>query len=379
MKARTAALLVLAILLGLTVEIIVRILRTPAPAPLARPAAQSTPPDVSVGAEASPPPAAAPAQPATPLTSLRARIDSLLARLQAGEAGAADLAQLERELFAADPRLAIRAILQFLGTGQDAPTGEEFALGEGGKLAGAPTLRVALMDWLGRLSKQAGTADAAQFARTVLDSKNSADEWALSLRNVAWHDPRDTAFLAGKLREMLAHEPWLARPSAGMLEAFDIAVFTKDPTLVPTLASNLSGGNRDLQRAAAVALDRLAEAAALPVMTYLNGNPQILSERPFVRADYFAKADLSQPAERQAVENYLTRPDISLPEKTKLLKGFVTPASFVSDNLLTAPPVPADDSARFLSVEKTTKEWITTGRFPDLTSELQKLQSRIPR
>ncbi len=378
MKARTAALLVLAILTGLTIELIVAGLR-------------SAPEQVKITPPASPLPSSAapsanfstvrpPVQtPDKPTSALRSRIDSLLARLQKGEAGAADLAQLERELFAADPGFAIRAILQFLATGQDSPTSEIFTLGEGGKLTGAPTLRVALMDWLGRLSKRSGSADAAQFARTVLDAKTAPDEWAVSLRNVAWHDPRDSAYLGGKFREMLGYQPWNAQPSDGMLEAFDVAVFTKDPALIPVLDAAARSGKSDLQRAAAVALDRLAEEAALPVMNYLNANPALLSDRPFVRADYFAKADLGQTGERQAVENYLERPDISVAEKAKMLKSITTPASFVSDNLLTAAPEPADDTARLTALGKTTKEWLTTGRFPELTTELQRLQYRIPR
>jgi hypothetical protein len=142
----------------------------------------------------------------------------------------------------------------------------------------------------------------------------------------------------------------------------------------------INGQDLALQRAAAVALDRLSEAAPLQVMTYLNANPATMADRPFVRADYFAKANLSQPSELQAVEVYLGRADVSVAEKVKLFKGLITPATFVSENLLTPPtPEPSeDDAARLAGIAKTTRRWIETNRFPELQSELQRLQSRLP-
>ncbi len=301
----------------------------------------------------------------------------MLEKLRSGQAGPADLAQLAEELSAADKRQAFRAILDFLSTGQDAATGAEFVPGSDGQLASAPTLRIALMDLLGKLSNQTGGGEAAAVARSVLERKDSADEWAISLRNIAQHEPRSTAYLAGKMQELLSNAPWLARPSAGMLEAFDLTVFIKDPKLIPPLAAMVGGENPPLQRAAAVALDRLSEAAPFQVMSYLNQNPKVMADHPFIRADYFSKANLGDPQQRQAVEMYISRPDVGLAEKTKLLKGLLAPASFVSENLLTQPPPPVDDSVRLATLEKTVGEWIKVNRFPELQPELQRLQSRM--
>jgi hypothetical protein len=308
---------------------------------------------------------------------LLARIEGLFAKLMAGNGAGADLAQLKRDLFAADPREAISAISDFLNSGQDARTGQDFSIGAGGQLDQAPTLRVFLLDLLGTLARETRTADAATIARTILENKTSADEWAIALRNVAWHEPTATAFLSSKLREMLGHEPWLQSPSAGMLEAFDVAVFTHSPEMIPPLAESLRSNQVPLQRAAAIALDRLAERAPLEVMNYLNVNPGTMADRPFVRADYFAKADVAQPAHRQALEIYLSRADVALAEKTKLLEALAMPASFLSESLLSAPVPEPDEAARRDAIATTTADWLAKNRFPQLIPQISELRRRI--
>ena len=318
-----------------------------------------------------------PSQSANPSNPVLAQIHELLAKLQRGQADRADLARLRRALAEGDPQVAISAILAFLATGLDAKTGEEFTIGEGGQLAGAPTLRVLLLDQLGTLSRKTGGGEAAAFARELLDEKNSADEWAIAMRNVAWHEPQAKAFLSEKMRQLLTHEPWRTRPTAGMLEAFDIIVFTRDPTFVPTLADLARTEQTELQYAAEVALDRLSETAPLEVMNHLNANPAVLADRPFLRADYFAKADLAQIPQRHAVENYLSRTDVTGDEKTKLLKGLLTPGTFVSDNLVTEPPAPGDDTARLATLQQTVQQWLDNNRFPQLRPELLQLSGRL--
>ena len=305
-------------------------------------------------------------------------IDQLLALLENGTATEGDLEALKRTLLSADPALATAAILDFLATGRDARTGLDFALRPGGELA-APTLRVLLMDVLGRIAKRDGTDSAAKLARETLEKKDSADEWAVALRNVAWHEPAATAYLSAKAREMLAHAPWRAAPTGGMLEAFDVIVFTKDASFTADLAAAQNDPDTQLRHAADVALDRLAAASPLDVMSYLNAHPATLAERPMLRADYFAKADLAQAGQKTALEFYLGRPDIADAEKTKLLKALATPAAFVSENLLTEPPPEPDDAAREHAILAATHEWLTGKRFPPLESQLLQLQRRLAR
>ncbi len=314
----------------------------------------------------------------TPSSPLAAGIEKLLALLESGTATEGDLDALKRALLAAEPAAASAAIRDFLATGRDARTGLDFTLRPGGDLA-APTMRVLLMDVLGRIAKRDGTGDAAKLARETLEKKNSADEWAIALRNVAWHEPAATGYLAAKAREMLAYAPWRAAPTSGMLEAFDVIVFTKDATFTADLAKAQTDPNEQLRHSADVALDRLAAASPLDVMSYLNSHPATLAERPMLRADYFAKADLAVPGQKTALEFYLGRPDIAVEEKSKLLKALATPASFVSENLLTPPPSEFDEGARERAILLALGEWLTANRFPSLHSQFLTLQRRLAR
>ncbi len=305
-------------------------------------------------------------------------IDQLLALLESGSATESDIEALKRALLAADTAQATSAILEFLASGRDARTGLDFTLRPGGELT-APTLRVLLMDVLGRIGQRDGTDAAAKLARETLEKKDSPDEWAIALRNLAWREPAATRYLSEKARELMTYAPWRAAPTGGMLEAFDVIVFTKDASFTPDLAAAQSDPNSALRHAAEVALDRLAAASPLDVMTYLNTHSAILAERPMLRADYFAKADLAIPGQKTALEYYLGRPDIAATEKAKLLKALATPASFVSENLLTTTPAAPDDTARERVILAATREWLTGNRFPPLQSQLLTLQRRLAR
>ncbi len=268
-------------------------------------------------------------------------------------------------------------MLSFLSTGQDARTGETFGIQKGGGLAGAPTFRVMLLDLLGRIARDSGSDEALKYSRALLARQTSADEWAIALRNVAWSAPEDRTYLATKMREMLAYQPWRQQPGAGFLEAFDVIVFTRDVTFSADLAAMANSEDDSLKRAAATAMDRLSEMAPLDVMNYLNGHPAEFSALPFLRADYFSKADLSQVQQRQAVETYLARADVTAAEKDKLLSVLASPGSFVGDTLLT-DPAPADEPPqRSSGLRAAVGDWLKGNRFPSLTGPLVQLQRRL--
>ena len=322
------------------------------------------------------PPTAVASAPAAKAGGLAEGLKSLLAKFRDSSGTPADLAALREAVRAADPREAMVAITEFLKSGQDWRTGEAFTVGPGG-LSGAPTLRVLLMDLLGQLARETGSGAADAVARSTLEAKTSPEEWAISLRNVAWSEPNATGFLSAKMHEMLAEPAWTAAPSAGLLEAFDVIAYAGDPGFIDQLSALARGDSSALGRAALVAMDRLSERAPLAVMEYLNANPALLGERPMLRADYFAKADLSQPAQQTAIETYLGRADVGVAEKTKLLQALATPASFVSDNLLTPPPVPGDDAARQRTLGTVLGGWLQANRFPELAGVIAQVRGEI--
>jgi hypothetical protein len=324
----------------------------------------------------------APAKPApkisTPIAATaetKTVIEDFLDRLQRRQVTPAQLLGFRNALLEGDPATVIPAILAFLATGKDVTTGLAFELGDDGVLEHAPTLRLLLLDVLGRLSRTARTADAAKVSREILAEKKSSDEWAIALRNLAWHEPQSRTFLASKFSEMIRHDPWRTQPGSGFLEAFDVAVFSQQMTVMEPLNEALQDPTTELQRAAAVALDRLAESAPLEVMQKLNAQPQLFADHPFLRADWFAKADLRVQAQRTAFETYLARPDVTMAEKDKALKALASPGQFISKNLLTKPPSPGDDDEREAAVLSATNDWVK--KFPELTRPLAILRERL--
>lgn len=274
----------------------------------------------------------------------------------------------------AEPAVAAAAIRQFLAGKEDASTGLAFKVGQNGVLTEAPTLRTFLMDQLGSISMQAGLADAAEVGREVLQTKDSADEWAVSMRNVAWADPTGSkAYLAAKARELIDYAPWQKTPTVGYLEAFDAASYSGDASLFGDLAP-LAHENSPLQHAALVAMDRLSALSPDKVSNYLNSHPDVLSDRPLVRADYMGKVDLSDPAQQAQAVQYLQREDVSIEEKSKFLARLGLPAGFVSNNLLTPPETQVMNIfAHRALVNQAASTWLQSGQFPTLQAPLQKL------
>ncbi len=331
-------------------------------------------PSDSTGATADQKPAGEPQQPDT---SPAGMIAQLFERLRSGSFTPEDLEALRRNLLAADPAQAIAAITAFLATGQDANTGERFGVSAGGVLGGAPTMRVLLLDLLGRICKKSGGPEAAAVARALMERKTSADEWAIALRNVGWSTPGERPYMAGKVREMLRYESWRRQPSGGFLETFDVIVFLRDASFTPELHEMATGEDKALQRAAAIAMDRLSEMNPLDVMNWLNSNPDEFSAKPMLRADYFAKADFSQLQQRQAVETYLSRTDVQDVEKAKLLNAIAAPGSFAAENLLTAPPPEEEPPQKIEDLRKTVADWVKENRYPLLLPSMLQLQARL--
>lgn len=329
---------------------------------------------VSANAQSSP---AAPATPRFEDLTPAGIIAGIFEKLRNESIAPGELDSFRRTLLATPADLAIEAIMAFLATGRDVNTPEQFEIGADGTLTGAPTLRVLLLDLLGRLSRENGTQEAVVVSRKLMESKTSADEWAVALRNTAWITPGERAYLAGKAREMITYQPWRQQPSTGFLESFDIIVFVRDVTFIPDLAEMIRGDDTSLQRSAGMALDRFAEMSPLAVMNFLNTNREELADRPFLRADYYSKADLSQPEQRIAVEAYLSRPDVGRPEKEKLVAAFLSPGTFAADTLVTDPPPEELPPSYFKGLRQSLDDWIKTNRFPSLTPSLLDVRAQL--
>src|SRR3954468_17462830 len=104
----------------------------------------------------------------------------------------------------------------------------------------------------------------------------------------------------------------------------------------------------------------------LAVLCFLTAPPGGLAEKPMLRADYYAKADLSQPPQRAALETFLARGAVTLDEKAKVVTALASPASFVTDGLVPPPLPPVDDNARRQAYTTVLNDWVNQRRFPAL-------------
>ena len=232
---------------------------------------------------------------------------------------------------------AVAAIRQLLDSKMDASTHLGFKVASNGFLAEAPSLRAFLLDELGRLNPAA----AAEYSKVILTSMDSADEWAVALRNLARGDTSadGRALLEQKTGEMLQFEPWQQNPSAGYLESFDVAVYLGGTSLIPTL-SNLvrSQDNPALAHASFLAMDRLTINDPATTLAALQADPDLMQGRESTRADYFSRANVNDPQQRQILENYLLNPQTT-PAEIDTFAGIFPNANFmVSQNLLTQTP-----------------------------------------
>jgi hypothetical protein len=271
----------------------------------------------------------------------------------------------------------VSAIVQFLESGADAKTGLEFKVGPGHALSESPSLRVALLDWLSELDRDA----AARYAQKVFADKRSADEWAVALRNYARGSQSDAQRLESWTLELLRHTPWRENPSAGFLEAFDTAVHLRSARFVPEFARLLETSvSTSLKHGAFVALDRLALAAPRDVLPQLAGNA-VLAEKTGLRVALMARADVRDAQQLASVEAYLKRRDLGADELARFGGLFPNGNFFLSHNLLTEPATLhwKDSGERDLASLRQVRLWKTRGDLNHLSSTLAELDSRLAR
>ena len=84
---------------------------------------------------------------------------------------------------------------------------------------------------------------------------------------------------------------------------------------IPTLSGLVqSQDNPAVAHAAFLALDRLVIGNPATVLESLESAPDLMTGRESTRADYFARADVRDPEQRQVLESYLLNPSISASE-----------------------------------------------------------------
>ena len=316
-----------------------------------------------------------------PSVRLVPKVQESLGFLQTAEDSAAArqrLVGLRATLASMPVNMAVGEIRQFLDSKADAPTRLGFKVGVTGGLEEAPTLRTFLLNEMARLDPAA----AAEYAKVILASKDSPDEWAVAQRNLAIGDktPDGRMLLEQKASAMLQYEPWQKDPSVGFLEAFDVPVYLGGKAFMGVL-SNMVRRQDDpaIAHAAYLALDRLVINDPVTMLGALADAPDLMQGRESTRANYFARADVRDPQQKQLLESYLLDPRIG-PAEIATFAGVYPNANFmISPNLLTQTPTP--DGAALTSRDAESlgvvQHWLADARFANMAPALIKITLRL--
>lgn len=252
------------------------------------------------------------ASPETTSPEVTRLIERSLVRFQAsgGVAESSAILQgLRERIRAIDSPAALRAIVDFLESGKDASTRLPFIVGSGGVMESVPTLRTALLDLLPALDPSV----ALDVARSVMDLKQSPDDYALALRNLAWNDLdgdlKDE--LSDRFERMIQTKDWRANPSSGFLEGLDTALQVSDEKVFRNmLILNAVAQESDraaLVRASFIALDRMVLHEPDLLVKSFASDPQLSGVSADHRASLMSRLDLLVPAQRDLFTTYVSR------------------------------------------------------------------------
>ncbi len=296
-----------------------------------------------------------------PVSPARSAIDRCISNISATRFNPVStlgfMRALQSELLGFESNEAARAIIDFLNVGKDLETGWVFEVGLGGDLDSSPTLRVALLDWLG----QVHAIEAARYAEHILQDYDSPDEWALALRNIGRVDePSMRELLIAKSTALLSHSPWLDKPTGGFLHAFDAAAFSGDPSFVKIFAELQTPGlqHEAVAWAAHVAMEKMVLAKPQESLRVLLENPDLLEEVPGSRGEYFSHLNPADHDSRAVAKEYLGASTSKANELAEFSKRFPSFDCLTEASLLTTPlattareMIDADEAARSFADE----------------------------
>jgi len=377
MKTKSAPVILLVLVLG-SAGVFWWVTRSAAPLSVKEPAG----PPVTLPTPAVEPVAVAPA-PVVPAAAqdISTQLDDIVGRLTASadaDASRKLLAELRGLLDALPREVASREVQSFLSLKKDAGTKLDVTVKAGGALGDASSLRVFLLDYLGQIDRPA----AAAIGKQILSAPSSPDEWAVSLRNVAWADdsPGNLAYLRAKTREMIGNPAWRQNPSSGFLEAFDVIVHARGFDLAPQLTELVRDkDNRAVAHAAYLTLDRLTITDPAAALAPLAAQPELMEGREQTRANFFARGDVRDPKQRALVESYLLDPRRSALELQTFAGLFPSANYMISNNLLTetATPAHAELAARDRAALETVDAWLADPRFSRLKPQIEAIHTRL--
>jgi hypothetical protein len=126
-------------------------------------------------------------------------------------------------------------------------------------------------------------------------------------------------------------------------------------------------------------LDRLVLKEPAAILTELQRDPELMRGREITRANYFARANLSDLQQKTVVETYLLDPGRLPNELNTFAKLYPNRNLMISHNLLTtaSPPDLAPQISRDRSSLDVLAEWMDDPRFAKLRPQLEIMKARL--
>jgi hypothetical protein len=329
--------------------------------------------------------AAAPASSPTPLAQNGESLDRFVRFSRLLNASSAEDAKVawraaRKELLAhTNGTQAVDALRSALESGIDQRFESQLHVTSGGELLAAPTLRIYLLDLLA----QVDSAEAAQYARQLLEQSTSSDEWAVALRNYSWGTDNAALdpFLRRKVRELVTNEAWIEDPTPGFLEAFDFVPYTKDPELVAPLTQLTHRAPDDsVRRSAFLALARFVAEDTTNGLQAVAAAEATQQFSP-IRADAMARADFTRPGDVAAVGRYLQSQMIDPREFALFADTFPHGGQFAGAGLATTfrPISMLELAKRDAQALVVIEAWMRDLSFEQRHSELSQIYQRLQR
>jgi hypothetical protein len=137
--------------------------------------------------------------------------------------------------------------------------------------------------------------------------------------------------------------------------------------------------NPAVAHASFLALDRLVINNPAATLNALLADPTSMQGREATRADYFARANVTDPQQLQVLQNYLLNPQIT-PAEIDTFAGIFPNANYmISPNLLTQSQTPDRNAlvSRDAASLSVVQGWLGDPRFANQMPALQKIQTRL--
>jgi hypothetical protein len=231
--------------------------------------------------------------------------------------------------------------------------------------------RTALLDALERLDP----AQAVVYGKSILESSENPDEWALSLRALSRHaaSSSDQAFLQSKIQELLHKQDWLQDPTFSFLHAFDVAVAGGQSETIVRLGELLEASpNKAVGHAATISVDRLFQQHTSAGANYVVEHPEFLASASGFRATLMARVNPLDSSEMSSAEAYLSADGFSAEEKHTFFQTFPNFNTTFSYNLITESVIPTRSEMREQSLAAYTQlsTWLNENRYPEFEDDI---------